>query len=86
MTPTQTAHNVRGPRGTLTMEPISFSSGVPTRYRILSLPEGQRAEIALKRVWPVDVWKIRFDQTGRFRGNYRSEEDAFTAVQASTKT
>jgi hypothetical protein len=59
-----------------TLQPISFSSGVPNRYGVLGLPDGQTAEIALKRVRSIEMWKFRIGETGRYRGKYRTAEDA----------
>jgi len=64
----------------LTVEPISFSSGVPNRYRVLGLPDGQTAEIFLKRTGSTETWKIRMGQARRYRGRYGSEEEALSAI------
>jgi hypothetical protein len=65
----------------LTLEPISFSSGVPVSYRILGLPHGQTGELVLKEHRSIEIWKIRFGGRGRFRGHYSSAEMALLDLQ-----
>ena len=85
MTEAQAVLSLQGPRAPLTMEPISYSSGIPTRYRVLGLPKGQTAEIALRHVRSAAMWKIRFGQAGRYSGSYRSDDEALAAIQANRK-
>ena len=64
------------------LEPVSFSSGIPDRYEVLGLPHGQTAEIVLQMVRGVETWKIRIGGTGRFRGGYKSADAALSVLQA----
>jgi hypothetical protein len=68
----------------LTLEPLSFSSGVPSRYRVLGLPDGQTAEIAYRVIRSIEVWKIKRD-TGKLAGVYTSAEEALNVLQRQTE-
>jgi hypothetical protein len=66
---------------TLTMEPTRYSSGVPVSYRVLGMPDGQTADLVLKTLRFVEVWKVRFGGRGKFSGKYNSPEMALVAIQ-----
>lgn len=66
----------------LTMKPTSFSSGIPSCYCVLGLPYGQAAELILKRLRMVDVWKVRFGGRGLLKGRFATAELALAAVQS----
>ena len=65
----------------LTMVPTKFSSGVPSRYRVEGLPEGQTAEISCFAKVSVQVWKVRRNGA-KFGGAYASEEEVLADLQA----
>ena len=65
----------------LTMEPTSFSSGIPVSYRVKGLSEAQTVEIFLKEHRFTEVWKVRFGGRGRLTGSYDSPEAALLALQ-----
>ena len=67
---------------TITLEPVSYSSGVPVHYRVLGLANGETADIVIRRVRSIEVWKIKLGPAGRYRGTYRSEEEALSALRA----
>jgi hypothetical protein len=68
------------PEEGLTIEPLSFSSGVPSRYRVLGLPEGETAEIAYRVIRLIEVWKIKRNK-GRLGGVYANAEQALGVLQ-----
>jgi hypothetical protein len=71
-----------GPHVRLTMEAISYSSGVPSRYRVLGLPDEKSAEIILKVTGSREVWRVR-PRSARFKGFFQCPEDALAALQAA---
>jgi hypothetical protein len=67
----------------LTLEPISFSSGVPNCYQVLGLPDGETAEITLRITRMVEAWKVRYNDRGRFTGAHKTAEAALAVLQGT---
>jgi hypothetical protein len=58
-----------------------YSSGVPSRYQVIGLPDRKTAEVGCVTKGEVETWRIRRDR-GRFVGAYATAEDALAALQS----
>ena len=65
----------------LTIVVTGYSSGMPNRYEVVGMPNGETVIIRLTVLGSVEKWRIRRGN-GRFRGAHESAEHAFAELQA----
>jgi hypothetical protein len=66
----------------LTLNALTFSSGIPNQYEVVGLPCGQKAFIALRRRRTAEIWKLKRSGSSLYKGSFSSEEAALAALQA----